>query len=308
MPKSADFAALRAHDLNHLTVLQALLATKSVTQAARQLELSQPALSKSLEWLRREFDDPLLVREGNRMRLTPRAQELAPLVDAALDQVAQVFTAKGPFDPARARGRQRIGANDYVQIELGVPLLQRVLERAPLVRLEFRPVGLLQPEQLLAEGLVDLVVGPNWPNLSLRRQPLYSDPFVAVAAPGRRGAPARLDLEAFCALPQLDVSPSGAGLLRTLIDNALAAQGARRELSAMCSSFLAVPAMLARSDLVALVPQRIVARFAPGSVQVLDLDFGLPDYEVSLWWHNATHADPLARWLRDQLVELTKAA
>lgn len=308
MPKPADRATLRAHDLNQLTVLQALLATQSVTQAARQLDLSQPALSKGLERLRREFDDPLLVREGNQMRLTPRAQELLPLVDAALVQVAGVFTAQGPFDPARARGRQRIGANDYVQLVLGAPLLQRVCERAPQVRLEFRPVGLLQPEQLLVEGLVDLVIGPNWPNLSLRRQSLYSDPFVAVVAPGRRKAPARLDLGAFCALPQLDVSPSGAGLLRTLIDHALAEQGARREVSAMCSSFLAVPAMLARTDLVALVPQRIVAQFAPGTVQVLDLDFELPAYEVSLWWHNATHADPLSRWTREQLAELATSA
>jgi DNA-binding transcriptional LysR family regulator len=297
---------LRTHDLNQLTVLQALLATQSVTRAAQQLDLSQPALSKSLERLRRQFDDPLLVRDGNRMRLTPRAQQLLPLLDAALVQLAGVFAASGPFDPGLARGRVRIGANDYVQLVLGGRLLRRVRERAPQLTLDFRPVGMLHPEQLLVDGLVDIVIGPKWPNLSLRCQSLYRDPFVCLAGADRTDLPATLQVADFSAQAHLDVSPSGIGMLRTMIDRALAEQGGRRDLQGMCSSFMAVPAMLQGTGLLALVPGRIVELFGPGSVRVLNLGFELPAYEVSLWWHNVTHADTLVGWVREQLADLAR--
>jgi DNA-binding transcriptional LysR family regulator len=307
MASAVDLGALRTHDLNQLTVLLALLTTQSVTKAAQQLELSQPALSKSLERLRREFDDPLLVRDGNRMRLTPRAQALLPQVDAALAQLTGVFSSHGPFDPVQARGRVRIGANDYVQLVLGARLLRRLRQRAPHLTVEFRPVGMLHPEQLLAEGLVDIVMGPKWPNLSLRCQALYNDPFVCVTGADNRRLGATLDVEGFCGQAHLDVSPSGIGMLRSLIDRALEAQGGHREVLTVASSFMAVPALLAGSALVALVPQRVLALFPPGSVRVVELAFALPAYEVSLWWHNVTHADALARWTRSEIVEVARA-
>jgi DNA-binding transcriptional LysR family regulator len=300
--KEWTLAALRSHDLNGLTVLLALLTSQSVTRAAEQVDLSQPSMSKALERLRREFGDPLLVRDGNRMRLTPRAQVLLPLVRAALDQVAGVFAADGPFDPARARGRVRIGANDYVQLVLGGRLLRRVRECAPRATLEFRPAGMLHPEQLLAEGIVDIVIGSTWPNLSLRCQPLYRDPFACVVGADHPALPARLDAASFCALDHLDVSPSGMSMLRTVIDRRLAELGHRRRTCAMCSSFMAAPALLAGTGLAALVPMRLLTLFPQGSVRVVELDFELPPYEVSLWWHNATHSDPMARWVREQVA------
>lgn len=297
--------ALRAHDLNQLELLLALLATRGVTQAANRLGLTQPAASKQLEKLRAAFADPLLVREGNRMVLTPRAQALLPQVEEALAAVSRVFAAQGPFDPAVARGRLRIGANDYVQAVLGGALLRRLRERAPGLVAEFRPVGMLHPEQLLGDGVVDLVVGPQWPNLALRDQRLYRDPFVCVLDGGARRPPRALDAAAFAALPMIDVSPSGTGMLRTLIERALGP--VRRQVVATASSFLALPQLLRGTTLAALVPQRLLALYPAGALQRVELDFELPAYEVSLWWHNSTHADPLQRWLRAQLVELATA-
>lgn len=306
MPHPATLAALRARDLNQLAVLQALLTTQSVTQAARMLDMAQPTLSKALERLRREFGDPLLLREGNRMRMTPRAQELLPLVEAALEQVGAVFATQGPFDPATARGRLRIGANDYVQLVLGIPLLRRLRARAPHLSVEFRPVGALHPEQLLVEGLLDLVIGPQWPSLSLRCEPLHRDPFVCVVGADNTQVPDQLDLDAFCAAEHLDVSPSGTGMLRTLIDRALSEQGGRREVRTVVSSFMCVPALLSGSPLVAVMPRRLLALLPAGSVRQVPVAFELPCYEVSSWWHNATHGDPLWRWVRAELGALAR--
>jgi DNA-binding transcriptional LysR family regulator len=306
MPLTDSFNALRQHDLNQLKVMGVLLTTQSVTKAAAQLDMSQPAMSKCLDRLRREFDDPLLVRDGNRMRLTPRAQALLPQVEDVLSSLSGLFAAHGPFDPASARGRLRIGANDYAQIVIGTHLMHRMRALAPGVAVEFRPVGAIHPEHLLVEGVLDLAIGPQWPNMALRSQALYRDPFVCVAAADSKGVPARLDLMAFSELQHLDVSPSGADILRALIDHAIGEQGGRREVRLVVSSFMAVPAMLAGSDLVSLMPSRALASLAPGSVRVIELDFSLPSYEVSLWWHNVTHADPLARWVREQMVQLTR--
>lgn len=100
-----------------LVALAALLRCTGVTDAAHALDVSQPAMSKLLERLRRDFDDALPVRDGNRMVPTPKAQQFLPLVDAALDQLDRVVSGRGPFDPSAASWHVRIAANDYLLAE-----------------------------------------------------------------------------------------------------------------------------------------------------------------------------------------------
>lgn len=307
MPSAADLASLRSHDLNQLTVLLVLLKARGVSAAARQLGISQPTLSKGLERLRQDFDDPLLVRVGNAMRLTPTAESLLPVLEAALDQVGAVFASATDFDPSRSRGKLRIAASDYVQIVFGARLLRWLRERAPLMTIEFRPVGSPEPERLLTDDLVDIGIGRGWPSQALRQQQLYDDPFVCVVGRDNTRVPERLDLAGYCAQQHLDVSPTGAGVLRSFVDAALAALGGRRQVLTSASSFMAVPELVTGTDLVGLVPRRVLDKFPRGSVRVVPLAFDLPFYAVTLWWHNARHADPLNRWARAQIVELSKS-
>lgn len=304
MSSARQLVRLRALDLNQLVALAALLRCAGVTEAAQALDVSQPAMSKTLQRMRHVFDDALLVREGNRMMLTPKAQQLLPLVDAALEQVDRVFAAHGPFDPSAASRRVRIAANDYLQ-QLFAPPLNAVLRaQAPRLMLEFGPVGMLHPEQLLSQGVVDLIIGVSLANADLRSVPLYRDDFVCVACPRRRDLPDVLDVATFSAQPQLDVSPSGLGVLRAALDKAVAAQGGRRRVVASISTFLGVPRMLAGTDMLALVPRRVLTIVPQGALRVLELDFRFEPFAVALWWHNSTHTDPLGRWLREQIVRL----
>jgi len=307
MPSAADLVALRSHDLNQLAVLLVLLKARGVSAAARQLGISQPTLSKSLERLRRDFDDPLLVRVGNAMRLTPTAELLLPALEAALDQVSAVFSSVAPFDPARSRGRLRIAASDYVQIVFGARLLRRLRESAPLMTIEFRPVGIPDPERLLTDDLVDIAIGRSWPTQAVRQQRLYDDPFVCAVGRDNMRVPERLDIAGFCAQQHLDVSPTGTGVLRSFIDPALEALGGRRQVQTSASSFMAVPELVTGTGLVALVPSRVVGKFPHGSVRLVTLAFDLPPYAVALWWHNTRHADPLNRWARGQIIELAQS-
>jgi len=308
MSLSFDLPGLRRRDLRQVVTLLALLRACSVTEAARQLDVSQPSVSKVLEHLRRDFGDPLLVREGNRMRRTPKAEDLMPRLEAALRGLDEVLTKPGQFDPATVSRKVRIGANDHLQHMLAARLFGIVRERAPGVHLQFRPVGMYRIEHLLNEGLADILIGgpAGIENLHIRHSPLFTEEFVCVASP-RYGA-SRMDFQTFCETPQVDISPSGIGLIPAILDRAVADRGGQRKVVGTLSTFAAVPEVVAGHELIAVVPRGAISLFRPASVRVVELDLPLPPYQVSLWWHNNTNADPLARWLREQISQSARAS
>lgn len=71
-------------DLNLLFALDVLLAEKSVAAAARRLNLSASAMSRTLSRLRETTGDPLLVRAGRQMVLTPYAESLRERTQGAV--------------------------------------------------------------------------------------------------------------------------------------------------------------------------------------------------------------------------------
>ncbi len=299
-----QLVSLRQHDLNQLVALSALLQARSVTDAANRLGVSQPAMSKSLDKLRREFNDPLLVREGNEMRLTPKAQALLPLTDEALERLGLVFEAQGPFDPALARGQVRIAGNEHAQTLFGPRLLRRLRTQAPGIVLEFTYVGMPHPRHLLSERLVDIIIGVTIASAEdMRSQPLHKDEWVCVASASNTALPARLDLATFCAQPHLDVSPLGTGMLHVSLDHALSEIGGSRRVVASVSSYRSVPCMIAGTDLLAVVPRRLLEELPQGAIRKLSLEFDLPPFELLMWWHNSTQHDEKFRWLRQCVID-----
>jgi DNA-binding transcriptional LysR family regulator len=297
---------LRTRDLNQLVALAALLRSASVTEAANAMEISQPAMSKILFRMRQLFEDQLLVREGNRMMLTPKAQALLISIDAAMESLDQVYAARETFDPAAISRHIRIAANDHLQQLFAAPLYALLTKLAPNITIEFGPVGMLEPQHLLSKGIVDLIIGISQYSSDLRSMHLYEDEFVCIAGSGNLSCPDVLDLHNFSSREHLDVSPSGLGMLRAAHDQCVRALGGQRRVVASISTFLGVPGILAQSNLLALVPKRSLACMPVGSVRVLQLDFPLSTYSVSMWWHNSTHGDPLNRWLREKIAEVSK--
>ena len=137
-------------DLNLLKALDALLGTASVTQAADLVNLSQPAMSRALNRLQHVIKDPLLVRSGRGMVLTPQGEALRGPVRDALAQVSLVFKPN-VFDPSKAQDKFRIMAPDYLAYMLMPKVLGQVLSVAPGVRMEM--------ENLSATGVTDMCEG-----------------------------------------------------------------------------------------------------------------------------------------------------
>ena len=149
---------LASLDLNLITALSALLDRRSVTEAADAVGRTQSAMSHSLSRLREHFRDPILVRDGREMRLTPFAENLHPRVMAAAEAAKQMFTASFEFDPATTTRRIRIAAPDLCS-SLFTSLIANLGERAPLASIEFVQSSTARDAVLSSEADIGLGFG-----------------------------------------------------------------------------------------------------------------------------------------------------
>jgi DNA-binding transcriptional LysR family regulator len=133
-----DTMDTRNLDLGLLVTLEALLAERNVTHAARRLNLSQPALSARLARLRDALGDPLLIPAQRGMVLTQRALELMQPLHEALESVRRVIEQGAPIDPATMQATLVIAASDYVQYALLARFSVALRVEAPMIRIAWR--------------------------------------------------------------------------------------------------------------------------------------------------------------------------
>jgi DNA-binding transcriptional LysR family regulator len=291
-------------DLNLLVTLETLLAERNVTKAAARLNLSQPAVSTQLSRLRDIFDDPLLVPARRGMTPTAKALELLGPLRLALDQVRGTLHSHRDFSPARARLTVTIACTDYIQAAVVMPLVVALRRKAPGVRIAVRHWNPTLLEQQLASGEVDLGIAtpaPDQPHL--RHRHLFVETYVLI---GRRGHPRLrrgLTIEEFVELEHVIVSPSGGGFT-TPVDDALAALGHRRKVVMSAASFLFVPEIIAASDLVALVPRRLL-HSQLDRLTLVGLPWLAEQFDIGLIWHERSHAHAGHQWIRDLVADIT---
>jgi DNA-binding transcriptional LysR family regulator len=286
-------------DLNLLVVLQVLLEEQSVTRAGQRLGRTPSALSHALGRLRDTFGDPLLVRAGQGLVPTPAAEALREPLELTLRQV-EVLLQRGSFNPARALRSFRLIASDYLQRVALVPALPGLRAEAPGVQLRVLPVP-SDLEAELATGRADLALGVS---LSappgLRARLLARDRFVCLARPEVWAGGA--DPKAWAVLPHVQVSPSGRP--GGPVDEALAALGLRRRVVVCLPHFLAAVELVARTDLILTLPERLARELAGPGLQAHVPPVELAPIEIMGLWHPRVHADPGHRWLRDRLGQL----
>lgn len=292
---------IAALDLNLLVVLEALLDKRSVTKAAKQVGLSQPALSSALGRLRAAFDDPLFVRANAGMLPTPRALELEPELRLAMSSLRRVVTP-GAFDPAAARITFRVATGDYAVLLLLPPLLRVLERRAPSVSLAVTPIA-ANPIARLEDGSSDVVIAPFLhPSAHVEVDVLFDDGFVCAVRKGHRAARGRLTLARFARLGHLLVSPEGEGV--AYVDHVLAQAGFQRTVIARVPHFSVAERLLAASDLVATLPSRLVAQMSRASVVSVRPPFDTKRFVMNAAWHRRTLASAAHRWFRALVLEV----
>lgn len=292
---------LKSVDFNLLKALDALLDERNVTRAAERLGVTQPAMSGMLTRLRECFGDPLFVRTQRGVVPTQRADALARPLKQVLSEIGELLQAPG-FDPATAAFTLSVAATDYAQSAVAVPFLSALKRRAPLIRVALLPVQDQNLQQQLERGDLDLaLVTPESTPPDLHARRLFEEDYVLVMREGHPAlSGAGVSLDAFCALDHALVSYAGGGF-SGVTDAALARLGRTRNVSLSVKSFLVLPEILRASDLVSVVPRRLVASL-PGLV-LSEPPVEIPGFTKVVAWHERTHRDAGHRWLRELLFE-----
>jgi len=297
---------IQSLDLNLLKVFDALLEDRHVSRAAQRVGLSQPALSNALSRLRAVFGDPLFVRTGQGMKPTARALQLAGPLRTGLAQIRAAVEGGPGFDAISSTRVFRVAMPDYLEFRLLPPLLVRLAEVAPHVRVQVRRLdGLFQaPEAALRSGNLDAAIGyfPDARGLEpgTLSETLFTDEQAVVA---RKGNPvfngntaARLTNE------QFSEAEHAAVIFRDeawgVIDTELASRGLRRKLRLATPHFLTVIHAVLETDLVACIPIWLARHFEPMGLTIRQPPFQLPYFTARWIWNQNADADPGHKWFR----------
>ncbi len=298
---------LREHDLNLIVGLYLLLDRRGVSEAAADLGLSQPSMSKMLDRLRSEFGDRLLVRTGNQMVLTAFARSLMPELQRLVSGLGAFYDPVGPFNPVLAERTVSIGMNEFLQYILAPSIIRMLGAKAPLVNLRLRPIHFGQAESEIVKGHVDLLVGAAGVDFNLRSSILYRDKLACIASLSNDDFKSPLPFSDFAQMKQVYVSPSGFDFFPTVINQFLGGVGREPQPSDVTmSSYFAAARSIVGTKMVALLPNKLIASLFNPQIRVVPLDFETPDYDVALWWHTGIQDDPFFIWLRHELTELVQ--
>ena len=292
-------------DTNLLVACDVLLRERSVTRAAERLFVTQPAMSQTLNRLRDLLEDPLLVRQGGGMVLTPHAQQLAAPLAKALVELQAAIERRPSFDPATATHRFTIATTDYVGSVLLPPLIGAARREAPGINLDIRPIDVAHYGKALEQGEYDLALSVLDDEPGCAREPVLTDSYACLV---RRGHPLtrKNDVTRFSEYPQVVMSPRGGG--RGVVDEALTKQNLVRRVAVRVPFFSLGATMLRSTDLVMTVPCRLARLYADAySLKTLAVPLQLPELEISQAWHRRNDADAASVWLRTAVRAIAEA-
>jgi DNA-binding transcriptional LysR family regulator len=293
-------------DLRDLEVLEVLLREHSLTRAAKVLDVTQPALSKTLARLRRYFSDPLFVRAGLRMEPTAKALELAGSIGAILERVRALKSEHVAFDPATSSRTFNFCVVDAGVIKLLPPLVNLLLEKAPRVRLRTITLDAQQLEPWLASGNVDFAMG-SFPSLTkaVRRQRLWTETYVSVVRNGHPRLGRRPSAAAFAAEKHVLVSTVGTGHAHQHAERALERAVAPENIVCRVPMFIGAAVLAKHTDAVATLPRSIATVLAQDlDLAIIRPPVRLPTIDIYQYWHDRFHREPGSQWIRSVFASL----
>ncbi len=293
-------------DVNLLVALDALLQERQVTRAARRLGITQSAMSQSLQRLRELFEDPLLIRRGAVMVPSPFADGLRGPLREALRGLEATVSSRSRFDPATTERTFRLAAFDVYAINVVPRLSARLRESAPGASLRVEPLSMRDVVEQQRDGRVDVaLLVPRASPVDLLVEPVIEESLVSMARTGHPILKSRQPtVDEFLRWPHVTFQITGEG--PTAADERLAAQGRSRNVQVVVPYFLAAPAIVCSSDLIATVPRSAALAFREHwPVELFRSPLHPMTYVVHMSWPRHLEADDGNRWFRDQVRAAT---
>jgi DNA-binding transcriptional LysR family regulator len=302
-------------NLNLLRVFQALMMERSVTKAAARLRLTQSATSSALARLRVALDDTLFVRTPTGMQPTSKASEIAEPIQRALEEFSRALERSTGFEPSTASRTFHVATTDHALFVLLPLLTAAVQSQAPGVRLDVSALG---PQHNIDTGQLeqlDMMIAPftnrgptNFrppPNSRIRK--LFSERIVVLARRKHPKIRTQLSLATFVGAEHILVAPRGSWLTSS-VDRAMAKVGMKRNIRVMVPHYLIAPHVIASTDFLVTLPERL-ARHAVATlpIEIHPLPIAIPEFSISMAWHDRLQHDPAHQWLRGRLSELCRS-
>ena len=294
---------LKRNQLDLLPILHELLRTRSVSQTARSLGISQPAVSQALRRLRTVFDDALLVPLGRELQLTERATTLAVPLQRALAELDALLRPQRPFEPTNEELHVVISTADYVALLLAPILAEIAATEAPGVVFEFVEGAVHNADDL---SRVDFMIGPRAFGQTLGKRigamSLWQDDVVCIVAAGNRTIPTRITPEAFRQLRQaaFQRNPMVSERLRKLMQPTSVLETHR-----VCTlpDFLVLGAVVEKADCVALVPRKVANELLRWrDLRIVELAYAHRHLAIDAYWSLAADARRGHAWCRSLLA------
>ena len=295
-----DYTNLRQLDLNLLVALDVLITEASVTRAAEKLNMSQSAMSHSLKRLRTILQDDILIRTSREMEVTAYARQISDRVRQILSEIQSTFLEKEVFDPSTAKETFRIAASDYVESTIGTYLLQQLNTQAPGIRIRISNLDKATVMNALDNNLIDVVIDAELPLKSWHlEQNLYREEFVCVV---KDDFTTELSVSDYIKRSHILVSMRDD--FQGAYDEILEKQQESRQVIWSTTHFMSVPLLLANSDCVALLPNRMAQQCAKAmNLKLFPPPIAIEGFAISLAWHQRNTNNSRHQWLRQQIVD-----
>ena len=295
------------YNIELIPVLITILDTLSVTTTAKKLGVTQSAVSHSLKKLRTQFKDELVVREGNRLTPTLKAQAIYPSLKKWLGELETIVDAT-EFDPLTSQKIFYISATDIVETMYMPSIIRYLVQHAPHMSIRLTRWHNDTVHNQLDRLEANLGIGvtpPATPNIY--QSVLYKDSFISAARKDHPFFDSKQTLDDFLSFPH--TMTSGGDRFKGVVDRALQRIGRVRTLTHTVPNFASGPLIIKNSDCILTAPQRFMELKAEDQgIRLFKAPLNLPTFEVKLFWSRKTHKDPAHKWMRNALKSLIQVA
>jgi DNA-binding transcriptional LysR family regulator len=287
-------------DLFQLKVLDTLMREQNLSRAAEVLNMSQPALSKTLAQLREHFDDKLFVRVAFQMKPTAKSLMLAGQIRAILEQITVLESAQRRFAPETSSRHFQFAGPDAAVIVLLPPILKQMRRQASDVRLSAVELDAKHLHEWLESGTVDLAAG-DYPFLvqGIKRQQLLKTHHVSLVRNGHPRFASLKSESAFVEEQHVLVNTFDTLQYARPAEEALELAIPKKHVTARVPGFAAAALLAKYTDAIVTLPKPVAMIMARElELEPFKTPVKLPDTEVYQYWHERYDRDPGLEWLR----------
>lgn len=281
-------------DINLYPLFIAVYEHHSISQAANILCISQSAASHAIQRLRHQMNDDLFIRSGQKMRATPYAEKIYPVIKAALLSLQNLSKQQYCFEPNMV-GSLKIAVHDEIEPIIFPKLVQHF--RTLNLDIQFLSIKLNRKtvESDLATQQIDFAIDLEQDLGKLQFQTLVSDRFMLCTRQ------TNMDLKRYLASQHIGVSSRRTGIL--IEDFYLHKKQLSRQVFLRCQHYsTALQILEQQSHAILTIPNSILTHLEVSEIlNIFEVPISLPKMNMGIYWHPNLNENLRHQFLKEQI-------